>query len=306
MIVGANTYSTIARLGGMEGIEGYIDISSYLNHINKIIEEGFHYIEIFSDPLLTVFNRYQMEELTKYLFEYKKTYNVAYSLHLPFWWGDIGSFNEYVREGTVQTITELIEYTRILEPAHYVVHTLNSIPARIQNSHSTNYVKQENTKKLLVQTEKSLRSILSLIDQSEKLCVENLYEADFALNTVLMETLNMGICFDIGHLAMRNEDIFEFLDKYLPKIKVIHAHNVVPEINRNRQEWALVDHLSVDQGIVNYLDIIQYLDRFDFQGVFLIEVRAEKFAKSSFQYLEDLKKNHSIILQYKPQLLSTK
>jgi len=70
----------------------------------------------------------------------------------------------------------------------------------------------------------SVNGLLRVVDPID-LCVEML-DYPYDLIEGIVSDFRLSICMDIGHLILHGYDPDDYLDRYLPRTRVIHLHGV--------------------------------------------------------------------------------
>ncbi len=188
--------------------------------------------------------------------------DVTFTVHLPDSL-EIASSDKSRREESVQLATELCLKLNGLDPGYYVLHipftppTLVPVPGLY--FHTANEQDWDGwTKRAL----ESLEMFHDGIGQNNKLLVENINYSPSFLEPFCKEGLS-GLCLDIGHLMLGQEDVMEVMRQYLDVTHVIHLHGVK----------GYEEHLSLSILPKNLVHgWLRHLKRASFQGVIVLEV----------------------------------
>ena len=89
----------------------------------------------------------------------------------------------------------------------------------------------------------------------------------------------VNICFDTGHHALRNDDVYEFLEKYIDRITYIHLKNINQEIadryNKENLELTQIVNMGVftllEEGSIDFVKIRDILRKKNWSGYVLLE-----------------------------------
>jgi sugar phosphate isomerase/epimerase len=79
--------------------------------------------------------------------------------------------------------------------------------------------------------------------EPEDLCVETL-DYPFEWIEDLIEEYGLSVCVDVGHLILEGREVLQSLDRYWPRVRILHLHGVV-----NGKDHRAVSHL--DQGLLS-------------------------------------------------------
>ena len=123
---------------------------------------------------------------------------------------------------------------------------------------------------------RSIKDILATGVSSRHLCVETLaYRFDFL--DPLIESFDLGVCLDVGHILLYGFDLQEHLDRYLPRTRVLHIHGI-----RDGKDHRGLEHLdptALDM-VINALRADAATPR-----VFTIEVFSKEHFEPSMQLM---------------------
>jgi sugar phosphate isomerase/epimerase len=191
-----------------------------------------------------------------------QAHDLTYTVHLPL---DINGTPDHV---SLIKARKVIERTRDLRPWAYVLH-LDGREVRLKAS-------EVHRRQWQAQTRRALDQLALWVDGSERLAVENLegYPLDFIQPVI--DHLPVSRCVDVGHLWLDGHDALPYLQRALPRTRVIHLHGIDQH-----------DHHSVTQVPPEQLDpIIELLLRENYTGVVTLEVFGEADFLSSQLALE--------------------
>jgi sugar phosphate isomerase/epimerase len=154
------------------------------------------------------------------LAELKRTSQVSYTVHLPI---DIqlGSQDETARKQSVRKCLKVIELTGSLAPLAYIIHFDGEMRGRKP---------AQDVGRWTDRLGQSVSELLSTGFEPESLCVETL-DYPFEYVADIVSHYDLSICIDIGHLAFYGYPIWENLDKYLNRCRVIHLHGSVDGVD---------------------------------------------------------------------------
>ncbi|HQM44367.1 MAG TPA: cobamide remodeling phosphodiesterase CbiR [Smithellaceae bacterium] len=193
----------------------------------------------------------QIAELRKIAADHDMTYTV----HLPL---DL----RLVDDGTachasMEKARRVIETTRELGPWAYVLH--------LDGKSVRDGAAPEAMKRWLDQTIHSLEIVGEWAGGAEKLAVENLegYPLDFY--RPVLERITVSLAVDVGHLWLDGYDPVVYLQKVLPRTRVIHIHGID---GRDHQSLANMPAKSLRA-------VLEELVSNDYQGVLTVEVFSE-------------------------------
>jgi sugar phosphate isomerase/epimerase len=188
--------------------------------------------------------------------------DVTFTVHLPDSL-EIASSDKSRRKESVQLATELCLKLNGLDPEYYVLHipftppTLVPVPGLY--FHTAN---EQDWDGWTQRAFESLEMFHEGIGQNNKLLVENINYSPCFLEPFCKEGLS-GLCLDIGHLMLGQEDVMEVMRQVMDVTRIIHLHGV-----KGYEEHLSLSILPRDliHGLVGYLKETSY------QGVIVLEV----------------------------------
>jgi sugar phosphate isomerase/epimerase len=189
------------------------------------------------------------------LSELARDHNLTYTVHLPL---DLrlGAQDE-TQHISLQKARRVIECTRELSPWAYVLH-LEGNAERLSKDPKILANWQE-------QAVRALELVAGWAVSEGFLAVENLegYPPDF--NFPVLESIQAGVCLDIGHLWLDGHDPIEWMQAVLPRLRVIHLHGIG---ERDHQSLGLMQPAQIDE-------VLRYLVDQAYQGVLTLELFSE-------------------------------
>jgi sugar phosphate isomerase/epimerase len=186
---------------------------------------------------------------------------VTFNVHLP---SDIfpGHREADERRHAVDVLVDLIARCKPLCPSTFTLH-LERDPL---DPHDRRW--QDHTTA-------ALESVLASGIDSRLISIENL-NYDFALVAPIVETLDLSVCMDMGHLLARGEALGPFFEHWQDRIPVIHLHGVE----------GTKDHLPLDRlSEAHTAEVLHLLKGFD--GVVSLEVYSVEALETSLGWLKD-------------------
>lgn len=200
------------------------------------------------------------------------------TVHLPFLWVDLCSLNELVRRASVEGIQKVVEWGQPVAVKAYVLHLWGLATSQIYAALQGPQENEAIGAALMGQARRSLEEICAFVDPG-MLCVENLEDALFDRILPVLEVMGTGFCLDVGHLAGRGQDAPAFWSRHRGRIREVHLHDVeqLPAV----QGGPVRDHLALGQGQVDYIALLQELERSGFEHPVILEVnRREDLVQS--------------------------
>lgn len=150
----------------------------------------------------------------KRLKEIAGRFDLTYTVHLPLdtW---MGHEDASVRQQSVDKCLRVIERTTPLSPFAYVIHFHADQRGARPAMDMARWIEGHR---------QSLEMLLKSVD-AQDLCVE-LLDYPYDLIDGIVSDYGLGICLDIGHLLLYGHVMEEYLDRYLPRTRVLHLHGV--------------------------------------------------------------------------------
>jgi len=251
--------------------------------INDSVSHGWSVLELSLD-VKHVIPQSVTPEVIHRLLEMKENSGLSYTVHLPYWSIELATFNEHVRKGCVETITEVIEITEPLEPEAYVLHSTGYLAEEFSNlPYNPNLVRLICT----LLSGFAATSVEEIISRTEinprRLAIEN-YTFPFDIIRDVIDDLDTSICFDTAHLLCRmsgSETIMEFYNKHKDRISEIHLQDGT--YTKYDGAVARNDHVALGQGIMGNPVLREFLvelqkDKFD--GPLIFELSKEEASES--------------------------
>jgi len=201
-------------------------------------------------------DRQTVAELKKIASDYRMTYTVHLPLDLRLAAGD--------NSGSIQKARRVVSATADLSPYGFIVHledenhNVGLDPGRwVENSAA------------------SLEQLAVEIGDPTRICAENLENHSPLLLDGLLERVPVSYCADVGHLWKQRLDPMPHLERWLPRIGVVHIHGIRA---RDHEALSLIGAEKVDP-VVKILDV-------GFRGVLTFEVFADTDLQDSLDALE--------------------
>ncbi|MGQ4870233.1 MAG: cobamide remodeling phosphodiesterase CbiR [Candidatus Thorarchaeota archaeon] len=225
-------------------------------------------------------------EVISQLVDLKDELGISYTAHLPLWSLELASFNEFVRQASVESIVSSIRLAEPLEPEAYVLHATGALAAEFSRLDMP-----VNMVMLICNLMSAIaaRSLEDIITRSEinprLLAVENV-EFPFSLTRELVDEYDTSICFDTGHLLTRysgDESVVEFYRRHRDRIVELHLHDG----SYAERDGAVIhrDHIALGEGEMPVREFLMELVRDSFNGPVVFELTATQ-AKQSLNLIK--------------------
>ena len=180
--------------------------------------------------------------------ELAQKHGMTYTVHLP--------INVFLADHNpaIKKTLKVIRATERLNPFAYICHLESSELGA--SSHVSIWERQ---------SIKSLETLIEFIGDPAKLCVENIESQAPSLMDHIADLLPVSHCIDIGHFWKMGLDPMLYMQRWLPRTRVIHLHG-----------FEGTDHKSL--SVVNFtrLDPVVEIVNKHFRGVVTLEVFNEK------------------------------
>lgn len=193
-------------------------------------------------------------------------HDLTYTVHLPL---DL----RLGADGSEQHVSlvkarRVIEAARPLNPRAYVLH-LDGREVREQLTAGALALWQD-------QSVRALEIVSAWAGSVNLLAVENLegYPLDFL--DAMMERVPVSRCVDIGHLWLDGHDPLPYLQRWLPRTRVIHIHGIA---GRDHKSLAHISRAQRDP-------VLRYLAG-QYEGVLTLEVFQEEDLRTSLLAMEE-------------------
>jgi sugar phosphate isomerase/epimerase len=140
--------------------------------------------------------------------------DLTYTVHLPFdtW---MGHEEASVRERSVDKCLRVIDRTSPLSPFAYVLHFHGDQRGEIPSPDLERWIDGHR---------RSVERLLQDVN-SQDLCVETL-DYPYTVIEDIISDYNLSVCLDIGHLLLCGHAPEDYLDRYLPRTRVLHLHGI--------------------------------------------------------------------------------
>ncbi|MBC8393409.1 MAG: TIM barrel protein [Deltaproteobacteria bacterium] len=235
---------------GKDLIENVLILAQIVDSVEIVI--------FFTTDLNNIPTREEIQELKRIA----EQYDITYTIHLPAYL-EIASSDKNKRNESVHLANEICLKTEELEPTYYILHipfsppTLVPVPGLYFKS-GEKIKWDEWTARGLA----SLESIDSATRQNGKFLVENINYSPLFLEPFWREGF-CGLCLDLGHLLLGNENVNTILRSYSNVTREIHLHGVK----------GYEEHISLSV-LPKYQvhEWLRYLIEVSFKGVLNLEV----------------------------------
>ncbi|MHA1519810.1 MAG: sugar phosphate isomerase/epimerase family protein [Promethearchaeota archaeon] len=226
-------------------------------------------------------------EITK-IRTYCTEHNLYVTLHAPDDVTSLFAIHPALREGVFQYYKSLFNFAEAIESSLVTIHLgrmttfpTDSLP--LEKDTLRKYPPQDLPLYREVLKD-NLTRLIEMVRDRFTLCVENYY-----LNPEILSVLEpflrdnkIGLCWDypktFSRSGEKNEELFEFFTSHLPQIKQVHLHDLSSTGS---------GHRIIGSGILDFTPFFKKLKKIDVLD-YCIEVRPEKQALASLQYLQQM------------------
>jgi sugar phosphate isomerase/epimerase len=240
--------------------------------IERCVDCGARHIELTGEMFTLAPNPLSAQierEIRDVLVPYKTDQGLSFSLHLPNMGGlDLSSSIDDIRRVTIETHRRIVEIVQPLDPENYVLHIAGMVQ-EAAGGMFTGGSAGTLRKLLLGNVTKSLETLFRFLEP-EDICVENLLSYPMDFIGPLVEDLGMSVCLDVGHLAVRGEPLDDFLDRYGPRVREVHLHDV-KKVRYGPFVSAQIDHHSLGQGELPVEQVLRDIQAAGFSGPIVLE-----------------------------------
>lgn len=261
----------------MQHIAGF----SQARLIRDLAGYGFNLIELGGDLVLffpQAFSPSDVEQLAAV----KHELGLTFTIHLPLWSVEPSTPLKQVREGSVRAIVETIQAVRPLDPIVYVLHATGALAAEFYVMHLPDQARALLMRQFQGNARESVRAILAETGiPSNRLAIETV-EFPFELMLEMAQELDLGICFDTGHVLTGFSgpvDFFQALDQCLPRLAQVHLHDAPwqgPEHTRGYGK----DHQPLGAGDLDVGRLLDTLAKANYVGPIVFELTVEEVLAS--------------------------
>jgi sugar phosphate isomerase/epimerase len=198
--------------------------------------------------------------LRRALRERAARHGLTYTVHLPL---DLrlADGGEAAHESLIKA-KRVIEVTRDLEPAAYTVHLDGG---RLPPPWGACRDQPLALEVWRDQAVRALETVSAWVAEPGLLCVENLEKWNPEAFAPVLDRVPVSRTVDIGHLWLEGHDPVPFLEKWLPRTRVIHLHGVGER-----------DHQSLMRMTAAQVDPVVRLLAERFDGILTLEVFNEQ------------------------------
>ncbi len=245
---------------------GEKSLKGFEDWVRAAKELGFGFIEILSE-----WPHYLSRDNLALFREVLDSYRMEATVHAPFSDINIASFNERIREASLEIIRETLELSAELEAVAVTIHPGHCSPVSVKNRREYLEIHRE-----------SLREITRWSEEyGVKVGVENMPRFPIldAQNcdrlAEIIGEIEIGVTFDVGHLNTTTRDFDRFLELFGGRIVHVHIHD-----NSGERD----EHLPVGAGTIPWRRVLPKLP----EVTRALEVNDLESARRSLEFLGGL------------------
>ena len=282
-------FQEVARKVIVDGIPDFSRLDVF-NLIQDTVSEGWPVIELSMDVKPIIPSSITPESINR-LIDLKEELGISYTIHLPYLSIELATFNEHVRKGSVESIIDVIELTKSLDPEAFVLHATGDLAAELSSLPYSTDIVYTISMLLAGFAATSVEEIVSRTEiNPRKLAIEN-YTFPFDVMRDVIDDQDTSICFDTAHLLCQmsgTESIMDFYKAHKDRITEIHLQDGT--ITKYDGAVAREDHIALGTGIMGDSVLREFLlelvkDNFD--GPVIFELTRDE-ASESLDYIRNV------------------
>jgi len=241
-------------------------LHSFEKWVEAARELGFDFIEILSE-----WPHYLSHDSLPLFREVLDSYGMKVTVHAPFSDLNIASFNERIRKTSLEIIRETLELSAELEALVVTIHPGHCSPVSIKNRREYLEIHRESLRKIARWSEEY--GVKVGVENMPRFPILDAQNCDRLAG--IIEGIEIGITFDVGHLNTTTRNFDRFLELFRDRIIHVHLHD-----NSGKAD----EHLPVGDGTVPWGKLIPKLPRV----TKTLEVGDLESARRSLEFLKDL------------------
>lgn len=241
--------------------------------VRELAGYGFRLIELGGDLTMffpQAFSPPDVEQLSAA----KNELGLTYTIHLPLWSVEPSTPLKQVREGSVRAVVDTIRAVQPLDPEVYVLHATGALAAEFYQMNLPEQARALVLGLFQANARESIRSILTETRiPPRRLAIETV-EFPFELLLELANDLDLGICFDTGHILTGFSgpvDFFQALDQSLPRLAQVHLHDAPWQGPEHIRAYGK-DHQRLGAGDLDTGRLLDTLEKAKYSGPIVFEL----------------------------------
>ena len=273
MQISALVPAGVTAEGALQHIAGF----KQARLVRELASFGFSLIELGGDLTLFFPQAYTPTDIEQ-LQAAKEELGLTYTVHLPLWSVEPSTPLKHVRQGSARALIDTMQATRPLQPEVYVLHGTGALAAEFTQMKLPDLARSLVLRQFQNNARESIKAILAETGiPSRRLAIETI-EFPIELTLELAEELDLGICFDTGHVLAGFSgpvDFFESLDRCLPRLAEIHLHDA-PWQGPDHVLGYGKDHQRLGAGDLDVGRFLDVLEKADYSGPIIFELTVEE------------------------------
>ncbi|MHA1213092.1 MAG: sugar phosphate isomerase/epimerase family protein [Candidatus Heimdallarchaeota archaeon] len=257
------------------------DISEFLNYAH---EQTFQTVELVAEPpycQIDQLNEKDREEIRSQA----KDLGLELTVHATFSDLNIAAYNQRVREFAQRIVKDCIDFAADIDAHIVTVH-----PGELSAGGSCfpESILENNIKALQQFAEFAYSKNVKISYENNPIFTWNQIEESYdpyKIKALLekVDAQNLGITWDVGHSNTTNFKMNEYFNCFKDRLLHIHLHD-----NHGPGKGWRDTHLEIGKGIIDWIEIIGYLKKIDFQGSCIFELNTREKIEASLQYISKL------------------
>jgi len=205
---------------------------------------------------------------------------LRYVVHLPLTI-QLASANPELRRASVETLTDVFALCAPLNPEAWVLHVTPLFGVERSIAGRARAIQQQ--ARALTNASEALDELLTRTDvPSRRIAVENL-NYPFEILDSLLETHDLGVCFDVGHLLLQRGNPAAFVRRYANRLTHVHLHDVIDGLDHRP--------LGDPTGRLDPMSLLRALDESGYQKLVTLEVFNEEHIARSLALVRTFREN---------------
>ena len=258
---------------GLEGISEF----QFSDLVRRAAESGYQHFEIALD-LFQVFPISLDDRQIKIMQDIKNEFDITYSAHFPFLSIELGGPNEFIREGSVNSLKHAYNSIKGLEDDIdvFVLHPTGETVADVLKFIDSPQIKEITSELFSVNAIQSIERFIEDTDiKRSKIAIENI-QFPFETTIKIIKKLGTMLCIDTAHLLggfSGNHDLLEITAKYLDITAEIHLQDY-------NDESLFSDHSALGTGKNFPSEFLNIVHQKNFDGPIVFELTKDETIES--------------------------
>lgn len=195
--------------------------------------------------------------------------HINIGIHAPFFDLIPATYDNEIRKVVMKRFQQVYDCAKVIDAKYIVYHT-----GFIKNTY---FYETWLSNSLIFWQE-----FLADKDDSIKIFIENVFEDEIEHLVELVKIIDKShfkICLDLGHANIQTKNIFEWLEKTKDYLGHLHIHN-----NDGNKDL----HQSLLTGELDYLKILEYLNKENLDISLCLEMANEQALRESIDLIEEV------------------